>query len=369
MEKTKVLYFVDRFLVGGIQTLIVNILKNINKNEIQIDFLILDDGNKYILEDDLREKGYNVYKLNNIWIRKPTDYYKYAKALDSFFSKHHDYKVVHLHGSSKNYMVLKYAKKYNIPMRIAHSHNIGFQTKSRLKTIVGDLLKNKLKKYATDYFACSKKAGEWLFGKKDVTIINNGINIDEFTFNKKIREEYRDKLGICKNELLFGHVGRFTNQKNHLFLIDIFKEIHSNNQKAKLLLVGSGELEEEIKNKVSNYELTEAVIFAGFQTNVSDYFQAMDVFLFPSKYEGLGIVLLEAQAAFLPCFASKDVVPNDVKITELVSFISLNETPKEWAKIISSSNLNRRNCTKDILKHEYSIKQTTDYLTKIYQTK
>ena len=135
----KVLYFVDRMLKGGIQSLVIEIVRNINKEKVQIDFLLLDDGKEYELENTLKDLGCKIYKLNGIWVNTPIDFFKYIKALDKFFKEHNDYDVVHLHSSSKNYMVLKKAKKYKIPVRIAHSHNIDFQTKNLVKKFIGNI--------------------------------------------------------------------------------------------------------------------------------------------------------------------------------------------------------------------------------------
>ena len=167
MEKIKVLYFVDRLRHGGIQQLIVEILKKMDKEKVQIDLLVFDDGQTYPLEEVVKDLGINLYKID-AWIWKPWDYLKQAKTLDKFFKEHHDYKAVHMHSSSKNFMVLKKAKKYGIKIRIAHSHNIGFQSKNKLKIMVGNIFKKPLKKYATDYFACSKLAGKWLFDDEEV---------------------------------------------------------------------------------------------------------------------------------------------------------------------------------------------------------
>ena len=230
-EKVKVLYFVDRMLRGGIQSLVIDWVESFDKTKLQVDFLLLDDGKEYELEDFLRNMGCNVYKLENVWIRKFTDFFKYSKKLDEFFKMHHDYKVVHLHSTSKNYMVLKYAKKYNIPIRISHSHNIDFQTKNPIKKIFGNILKRPLIKYSTDYFACSQLAGEWLFGKRICStdkfkVIHNAINYEKFKYNEETRTKLQRKLKIPEKCTVIGHVGRFTNQKNHSFLIDVFYEYH-----------------------------------------------------------------------------------------------------------------------------------------------
>lgn len=370
-EKVKVLYFVDRLLRGGIQTFVYENIKHMDRNKVQIDFLLLDDGNKYEMEDDLKELGCNIYKLKGMWINKVTDFFKYGKMLDEFFSKNNDYKVVHLHSSSKNYLVLKYAKKYNIKVRIAHSHNIDFQTKNILKKLMGDFLKIPLKRYATDYFACSEIAGEWLFGKKIVKsdkfkVVHNAVDLERFKFNNAIREKIRKELNVDSDTLLIGHVGRFTQQKNHDFLIDIFNEIHKKNQNTKLSLIGTGIKENDIKEKVKNLNLQDSVIFEGFKSDVAEYMFAMDIFLFPSKFEGLGLVLIEAQATGLPCYTSKDVVPNEAKVSNLLEYISLNDSAKEWAHIVLSNNKCRSNVYKSIKSLGYDIEDTSLFLQEFY---
>lgn len=369
-KKTKVLIFVDRMRHGGIQQFIIENIRYINLNKLQIDVLTLDDGEEYPLEKTITDLGCKFYKLKGIWIKSPFDYLKYGKALNNFFSNNKDYHVVHMNASSKNFLLLKYAKKYNIPIRIAHSHNIDFQTKNSFKKIIGNILKYPMKKYATDYFACSKLASDWLFGKNaKVKIIHNAVDYSKFKYNEEIRNKIRKELKISKKDLLIGHVGRFTNQKNHSFLIDIFNEIHKQNKNTKLLLIGIGEKEQEIKEKVSTLNLTNNVIFSGFQSNVNEQMQAMDIFLFPSKYEGLGIVLIESQASGLPSFTSDKVVPKEAQISNLLQYISLEKSPKEWADIILNSNLNRIDIEQQIKNKGYLIEQTAKQLEDFYLNK
>ncbi len=371
MKKVRVLYFVDRLLIGGIQTLIINWISKFDKSKIQVDFLLLDDGQEYELEQTLKDMGCNIYKLKDMWIRKPTDFIKYGNMLNNFFHNHHDYKAVHMHSSSKNYMVLKYAKKYNIPIRIAHSHNIGFQTKNPLKKLIGNTFKIPMNKYATHYFACSTPAGEWLFGKRitktnKFKVIHNAVDLQKFNFNENTRNSIRKKLNIDNNTLVIGHAGRFTNQKNHNFLIEIFNEIHKINQNTKLLLIGTGEKETEIKEKVKQLKLNNNVIFAGFKNNVNEYMFAMDIFIFPSKYEGLGLVLIEAQATGMKCYTSKDVVPKEAQVSNLLEYISLDKTPNKWANIILNNNNIRENKYKEIKANGYDIQDTIQELEQFY---
>lgn len=371
MEKVKVLYFVDRMLRGGIQSLVIDWVSRFDKNKIQVDFLLLDDGNKYELEDTLKDLGCNVFKLKGIWINTAFDYIKYHKKANEFFKEHNDYKVVHLHSSSKNYPILKYAKKYNIPIRIAHSHNVDFQTTSRFKKIIGNCFKPLLLKYSTDYFACAIVAGKWLFGEKIVNskkfkVIHNAIDFKKFKYNKTNREKIRKEFNIEKDCTVYGNVGRFSNQKNHTFLIDIFEEIIKMEKDAKLLLVGTGELEEEIKSKVESKKLTKNVIFTGFRTDVNEIMQAMDVFLMPSLHEGLPVVGMEAQASGMICFMSEGVITPEVKIASNVHFISLRKEAQEWAKIIKSKTKIRQNNFEYFKKEKYLIDDIVIELSKIY---
>ena len=371
IEKVKVLMFVDRMRHGGIQQFILDNIKHINKEKIQIDVLTLDDGQTYPLEQEVVEAGANFYKIKGLWINKPWDYIKYQKKIKMFFKQHHDYKIIHMNASSKNFMLLKYAKKYKIRVRIAHSHNIDFQTKNILKKIIGNILKRPMRKYATDYFACSSLAGEWLFGKKNVNngnvkIIHNAVDYDKFKFNKNSRKEIRNEFKIEDDTLLFGNVGRFTTQKNHTFLIDIFNEIHKIKNNTKLVLVGTGEKETEIRKKVDELGLSSCVIFAGYRNDVNKIMQAMDVFLLPSLYEGLPVVGVEAQATGLPCFTSRGVVTNEAKITYSFNYISLKKSAQEWAETILNSDLTRKNTEKDLKNAGYFIEDSAKELEEYY---
>ena len=368
-EPVKVLYFVDRMLRGGIQSLVIDWVSRFDKQKIHVDFLLLDDGNKYELEDKLKELGCNVYKLKGIWIRNPFDYIKYAKAMNNFFKNHHDYKVVHMHSSSKNYMVLKYAKKYGIPIRIAHAHALDFQTNSKIKKIFGNILKPKLKKYSTNFFACSELAGKWLFGKNVIMsnkfeIINNGIDLEKFKYDKLVRKKIRDELNIKEGDILLGHVGRFTKVKNHEFLVDLFYKVHKLDSRYKLILIGTGPLEESIKEKVAKLGINESVFFMGYKENTNEYFQAIDVFLLPSLYEGLGIVLIEAQASGLTCIATKYTIPKLVKINENFYFESLDL--ECWKKRILNLKLKRIISTKNIKDNGFDIVDVTSKLSNFY---
>lgn len=369
----KVLFFVDRMRVGGIQVLLWNLQNHFNHDVIHCDYLVLDDGEAYEYEEMFRSTGANVYKLNGIWLDSPQGYIAYRKAMDQFFKEHHDYVAVHMNASSKNFMLLYYAKKYGIKKRIVHSHNTGFQTHNPLKKIVGDIFKIPMMKYATDYFACSEIAGEWLFGKNNVRsgkvyIMPNAIDLDKFEFKQSVRNKVRQELGLSENQILIGHVGRFTIQKNHKYLLQIFAKVHQIAPEAVLILVGIGELMNEMKDEAEKLGIADVVRFLGFRNDVNDLTQAMDVFLMPSFYEGFPVTGIEAQASGCPCVFS-DTITREAALLDDTVFINLSQSPEIWAKIIlelAKKNMNRSECKQVLKEKGFDIKETVNFLEEFY---
>lgn len=345
----KILYFVDNLECGGIQSFLYNYISNMDLVTNEVSLLVLDDGQQYELEDKFKKLGIIFYKLKDIWIRTPFDYIKYEKAVDQFFKNHHAFDIIHLHASSKNYYILKCAKKYNIPVRIAHSHNTGFQTHNKIKIFVGNSMKKNLNKNATHYLACSELAGNWLFGNsKDVRIIRNAVDLDQYKFDMKKRLEFRKQLGIG-DELAVCNVGRLEKQKNHEFLLEIFYEVLEIEPSAKLFLIGTGSLKNELTKKVELMKLEKNVVFLGFRKDVADLLQAMDIFLMPSLHEGFPVTAVEAQAEGLPCIFSSTITP-EVKLLPETCFLDLDTNPKVWAnKIIEIFKSYKRTDKKDIL--------------------
>lgn len=338
----KVLFFIDRLRHGGIQALALNIVRHSRQSDLSIDVLTLDDGTIYPLEQTMKDEGCNVYKLQGIWFRKPTDFLRYRSAVNGFFAEHHNYDAVHMHSSSKNFYILKAAKKWNIPVRVAHSHNTGFQSTNPFSIMIGNTLKPLLKQYATVWCGCSTMACEWMFGKKAVaegktTIVHNGIDTDNFAYNDELRIEVRKEMGL-EDKFVIGHIGRFERQKNHTFLIDIFAEVCKKKENAVLMLIGIGSLEEEMKKKVENYGIAEKVLFLGFRNDTHRLMQAMDAALFPSLYEGLSVVFIEAQAAGLPLLVSDSTTPETI-CTPFIRFKSLSDSAQAWAEDICNYNI------------------------------
>ena len=256
-----------------------------------------------------------------------------------------------------------------MPVRICHSHSTASKGETK-KNILKYLLRPLSKLYATHYFSCSEYAGKWLFGKraykkKKITIINNAIDIEKYQFNPEIRERIRREL-LLGNSFTVGHIGRFVFQKNHEFLIDIFNELHKIHLDSKLLLIGGGPLEEDIKKKVETLHLTEYVQFLGIKENAFEYYQAMDAFVLPSHYEGLPVVAVEAQAAALPILCS-DGVTQETKKAQAFEFLPLEKGSELWAKsILKYTNFDRGMADDSLIKDSFSIDCRAKKLEDIY---
>lgn len=303
----------------------MNYYRNIDRSKIQFDFIV-DEDSSYIPQEEIEKMGGKV-----IIVPPYQKVFKYIRTLKKVF-KENNYKIVHSNLNTLSVFPLFVAKLAGVPARIAHSHSTSNKMEWK-KNMLKNILRPFSKVFATNYFACTEHAGRWLFGDKTfeagkVTIINNAIDVDKFKYNEEIRNKIREQLNI-ENKLVIGHVGRFVKQKNHTFLIDIFAKVYEENNNAVLILIGDGPLENEIKEKVKKLNLQDVIIFLGIKDNVNEYMQAMDVFLFPSLYEGLGIVLIEAQCSGLHCVTSTEV-PSVAKISENIEFIDLNENLDSW---------------------------------------
>ena len=249
-----------------------------------------------------------------------------------------------------------------MPFTIAHSHNAN-QDKN-LKYLVKLIAKKNICKYSDHLFACGKEAGEWMFKTSDFEILNNAIDTKRYIYNEEKSLEMKEKLGVT-DKFVIGHVGRFRFQKNHSFIIDIFKEVCKKEPNSTLLLVGDGPLEEEIKKKVDDLGLLDKVKFLGARDDVNDLMQAMDIFILPSLYEGFGIVLIEAQASGLKCVIS-DSIPTDAIITKKVKRLSLDDDISIWVEEILSNKSERKEGIKDIEKSKYDITSNAKWLENFY---
>lgn len=356
----RVLQIVTYMGRGGLETMIMNYYRNIDRNKVQFDFLVHRqeeaDYDKEIVA--LGGKIYHMPMLNPFSK-------SYFNALDSFF-KEHKYDIVHCHLDCMSAYPLKIAKKNGVRVRIAHSHNKS-QDKN-LKYPIKLYSKRLIPKYATHLLSCGKEAGDWMFNGKPYTILNNAIDAQSYRFDKQIREEMREQLGFNQEDFVIGHVGRFNHQKNHNFIIDVFNFVHKKNTAAKLVLVGTGDGQKAIKEKVESLALSDSVLFLGNRTDVNKILQAMDVFLFPSLYEGLPLSIIEAQAAGLPCVIS-DNVPPECIVTDLIEAASLDDALAKWEIVITSQKSVKRKDTYELIKKSgFDVKSNVLVLEKMYYT-
>lgn len=356
----RVLQIVTYMGRGGLETMIMNYYRNIDRNKVQFDFLVHRqeeaDYDKEIVA--LGGKIYHMPMLNPFSK-------SYFNALDSFF-KEHKYDIVHCHLDCMSAYPLKIAKKNGVRVRIAHSHNKS-QDKN-LKYPIKLYSKRLIPKYATHLLSCGKEAGDWMFNGKPYTILNNAIDAQSYRFDKQIREEMREQLGFNQEDFVIGHVGRFNPQKNHNFIIDVFNFVHKKNTAAKLVLVGTGDGQKAIKEKVESLALSDSVLFLGNRTDVNKILQAMDVFLFPSLYEGLPLSIIEAQAAGLPCVIS-DNVPPECIVTDLIEAASLDDALAKWEIVITSQKSVKRKDTYELIKKSgFDVKSNVLVLEKMYYT-
>lgn len=356
----RVLHVVTKMDAAGIETLIMNWYRNINRKKIQFDFLVHREDEGFY-DKEILKLGGRIYRVPSI---NPFHHRKYINSLNDFFKRHKEYSIVHSHLNTYSMWPLRAAKKAGIPIRISHSHisNVPFDH----KTLFRMYTKSKLTNYTTNNFACSMAAGKWLFGNSEkITVINNAIDAEKYLFDKEIRMKIRKEMNI-ENNLVIGHVGRFAEQKNHNFLLDVFYEVHQINPNSKLILTGDGPLRSKIEGKIKKLNLENNVILTGVISDVNEIMQAFDIFILPSFYEGLGIVAIEAQAAGLPTIVS-DTTPKEVFITDNISSLSLDKTPKEWAQYILSYKRNRTwNAHQNIIEAGFDIYEETRKIEKFY---
>ncbi|TGY66069.1 glycosyltransferase family 1 protein [Dubosiella muris] len=360
-NQVRVLHIIQRMEAGGTQALLMNIYRKIDRTKLQFDFLVVYKENQFY-DNEIKEMGGKVYKLS---FREDLNLLKFQKDLANFFEQHHEYQIVHCHAYTIGYFCLKAAMKAGIPTRIAHSHSNGVL--HDIKYFPRLFMQRKFTKYATDLFACSEEAGKYLFKSQPFQILKNAIDSKQFIANADIRKEIRAELGISESFVL-GHVGRLKPEKNHDFLLDVFSEIKKRKKEAELILIGTGPLEEKIRNKISEMNLGNCVHLLGNRKDMSRVYQAMDIFVFPSLYEGLGIVAIEAQAAGIPIICS-DKIPSEVNITPLYKKMSLDDSIENWSKEIiknSKNELRHKDTYQLIIKAGYEIEKVANNLEKFY---
>ena len=350
---------------GGAEAMTMNYMRNMDRSSVQYDFLV-NRPYRADYEDEVEQLGGRIFRMCPMY---PQHFVRYKREFRSFLLEHPEYRIIHSNLEERSYFPLKVAAELKIPVRISHAHNV--YRGLTYKTVFREYFRRQLKDYPTHRFACSRDAGIWLYGSErtehgDVTIMLNAIDTNAYRFNQDIRTKLRREYNLG-DKFVVGNVGRLTRQKNHLLLLEIFYQIKKRTPGAVLLLVGDGELKEKIRTKAADLQMQDSIICTGAVGNVADYLQAMDVFVFPSLFEGLGIASIEAQATGLKVFHS-DMVPKECDLTGNVETISLRASPEEWAaKILANHCAEDRASAAALVKDAgYDIKANSLWLQNFY---
>lgn len=359
----RIIHNIGSLHIGGSQAFIIGVLQHIDRTKYQFDFIVTPEERTGFY-DDAERLGARIYVSPRY---SGVNHLEYVSWWKNFFRKHPEYRIIHGHVRSTASIYLRIAKNHGLKT-IAHSHSTsnGAGVTSRIK----DLYQLPIRYTADYFFACSDDAGKWLFGKdivsnKNYKCIPNGIDSRLFRFDGDIRNEMREKLQI-ENSFVVGNIGRLSLVKNHDFLIEIFKNLLVKEPSAKLLLVGDGEQKERLKQKCKDEGILDKVIFTGSQKDVHLYYQAMDVFVLTSKFEGLCIALIEAQHSGLRCIVS-DCVVQEAIITETVKRLSLFDDVRVWIEaIIQPLSIEREQISKQASKNYKNIDDVATMLTQAY---
>lgn len=361
-NKIKVLHVVGRMDRGGTEALLMSLLRTLDTNKYQYDF-VEQTNDTCDYDQEIISLGSKIYRCPHISAKSIGIYRKWWR---DFYQQHPEYQIIHGHSRGSAPVYLDEAKRAG-RVTIAHCHNNSHG--KGVKGAIRYLWQLPLRHVADYNLACSYDSGISQYGKHGrFEVIKNGIQSEKYIWNPQIRDKIRQEFSI-EDCFVVGNVARFEEQKNHKFLIHIFKEIIELRPDAILLLVGKGTKEQEIRQLADKLGVDNSIIYTGVRSDVNELLQAMDVFVLPSLFEGLGIVNIEAQAAGLPCFTSDKVVAPEVKITDLLHFISLDQSPKEWAKQIVDGAISvdqRENTRQIIIDSGYDIKSTGDRLVNLY---
>lgn len=356
---------------GGAETMVMNYYRAIDKNKIQFDFMV-HRQERGAYDDEIEAMGGRIFRMCPIY---PQNLFRYQQMLKEFFDNHPEYQILHSHMSELGYFAFKEAIKHGVPIRICHAHsspNFKIESfKEKLKVLPREILARGMRKLSTDFFVCSKIAGDWLFGKKNENkfiMMNNAVNAASFAYDKKTAEKIKSEMK-WKDKIVIGHVGRLIVPKNHTFLIDIFQQFHTKHPQSILVLVGDGDQRENICNKIKKLNLENSIILLGFRPDTANLYKAFDIFVFPSLYEGLPVSLIEAQSAGLSCIVS-NTISTQAQILSNYSILSLKDSPEIWVNEMEKHlNDKRENTTINIKKAKFDIYSNAEWLTNFYLNK
>lgn len=368
-EPIRVLHVIGIMNRGGAETMIMNLYRNIDRTKVQFDF-VENSFEPAVFDEEIRALGGRIYRCPHY---NGKNHFQYKKWWDVFFNEHHEYRIIHGHLGSTAAIYLRIAKKYGI-YTIAHSHSAGGSASP--KSIAYCAMSYGTRNIADYFFACSSAAGIDRYGKAVTSnreiykVLNNAIDTKAFAFNLEVRRAVRKQFGYEDNAIVLGHVGRFTPEKNHEFILNVFQSVLKKNGLGQLILVGDGPLRNHIQQTAKNMGIVDRVIFTGVRDDVHQIMQAMDVLVFPSLYEGLPVTLIEAQASGLPCVIS-DRIPDECIITDgVISVKSLNDSAEVWSEHIMERIQEQREDRAEVVRaHGYDIAKTAKWLGEFYLEK
>ncbi len=359
---------------GGIETQIMNIYRKLDRNKFQFDFLVTREENG-VFDEEIESLGGKIYRIPSV---RNVGLNKFIKKIDEFFKSHQEYKIVHCHMNTWSGLFLNIAKKNNVSVRIAQSHSAQQGVKnSNIKSFIENhfkkMMKHFIKKGATHFWAVGEDAGEWLYGKKiaqtEIKIVPNAKDLEFYKYDPEARENLRKALGIPIDSFVIGHVGSFTPVKNHSFLINLFDQINKTGIESMLCLVGDGPLRNDFEKQVSEIGLNEKILFLGLRNDVNKLMSVFDVLVLPSLFEGMPNVVIEAQAASLPCIVSESVTSEIDMGLGLVYFKSLEETRDSWLELLFNLPNNVRPKEIERIKQKgYDINSQIKWLENFYKS-
>lgn len=363
-EPVRVLQIIGIVCGGGVEAVIMNYYRHINRNKIQFDFVV-DGYEKTALDDEIKSLGGRVYHVEPY----KKNIFRYMSQIYHIIRDNH-YDIVHSNMNTLSVFSLFPAWLAGAHQRILHNHSTAVRSEG-MRSVMKMVLRPFAPLFANRYAACSRLAGDWMYGEKmmasgKVTIINNAIDLNDYAFSLPKRQQYRRRFNISEDTLVIGHVGRFMYQKNHAFLIDVFREVVKKQPNALLMLIGDGELRPEIEAKVRSYQLSDKVRFLGLRKDVKNLYNSMDVFVLPSWYEGLPVVAVEAQANGLPCVFSAQIT-EESQLTEMVEYLRLDRGVDLWAKSILANSSHRNfHALKELTEAGFDIMKQSNALISWY---
>lgn len=363
MNRIKILHVIGTMDMGGAETFLMNILRSADRHRFKFIFLCFENK-QFDYEKELVTLGAKVVRIPDAKRSGPIRHIRdiiqilRAESVD----------IIHSHTYYNSMFALIAGKLSGTKVRITHSHNTRAENSpSIVKNIYFRISSIVINTLSTSRIACGQDAGKALFGHKSFLVITNGIKIQDFVYSTVKRSEIREELGINNDETVLLNIARFSTQKNHDFLIDIYCAYIKSNPKSKLILVGDGHLRRAIERKVEKLGISQKVIFAGKRSDTSSLYSSADLFILPSLYEGLPVTMVEAQANGLPSVIS-DSIDNNVKLTNTVMSYSLSKSAKQWANMINKLDLTRRNTEKILKSGSYDVDESIKVLERLYTT-